>query len=134
VTVDGATVGAINGGLLALVGFERGDDEATVRKLAARTVHMRLFADAAGRFSRSLVDSGGGVLAVPQFTLCADTRKGRRPDFTPAMPPSPARQMFDLFTAALREAGAAVVESGRFGAHMEVALVNDGPVTILLQR
>lgn len=133
-TVDGATVGAINGGLLALVGFERGDDEATVRKLAARTVHMRLFADAAGRFSRSLADSGGAVLAVPQFTLCADTRKGRRPDFTPAMPPASARQMFDLFTAALREAGAAAVESGRFGAHMEVALVNDGPVTILLQR
>lgn len=133
-TVDGATVGAINGGLLALVGFERGDDEATVCKLAARTVHMRLFAGTDGRFSRSLVDGGGAVLAVPQFTLCADTRKGRRPDFTPAMPPASARQMFDLFTAALREAGAAAVESGRFGAHMEVALVNDGPVTILLQR
>lgn len=131
VRIDGETVGAIDAGLLLLVGVADGDDEATARRLAQKCAEMRIFADDEGRFNRSLLDISGGALVVSQFTLLADVRKGRRPSFTDAAAPEVASALVDAFADALREMGVRV-ESGRFGAHMEVELVNDGPVTIVL--
>jgi len=131
VRVDGETVGAIDGGLLLLVGVADGDDEATARRTAQKCAEMRIFADDEGRFNRSLLDINGAALVVSQFTLLADVRKGRRPSFTAAGSPDTASALVDAFSDALRELGVRV-ESGRFGAHMEVELVNDGPVTIVL--
>jgi D-tyrosyl-tRNA(Tyr) deacylase len=131
VRIDGETVGAIDGGLLLLVGVADGDDEGTARRLAQKCAEMRIFADDEGRFNRSLLDISGAALVVSQFTLLADVRKGRRPSFTDAAAPEVASALVDAFADALREMGVRV-ESGRFGAHMEVALVNDGPVTIVL--
>jgi D-tyrosyl-tRNA(Tyr) deacylase len=131
VRIDGETVGAIDGGLLLLVGVADGDDEATARRLAQKCAEMRIFADDEGRFNRSLLDISGAALVVSQFTLLADVRKGRRPSFTDAAAPEVASALVDAFADALREMGVRV-ESGRFGAHMEVELVNDGPVTIVL--
>ena len=131
VTVGGVTVGAIGPGLLVLLGVGQGDGEAAALLLARKTAELRIFFDEAGRFNRSLLDAGGAALVVSQFTLYADTRKGRRPGFTDAAPPEVAAPLVERYANALRRLGVEVA-TGRFGAHMQVALVNDGPVTILL--
>ncbi|MCD9032998.1 D-tyrosyl-tRNA(Tyr) deacylase [Luteimonas sp. Y-2-2-4F] len=133
VVVDGETVGEIGPGLLALVGIEPGDGAAQVGRMAERLLGYRVFGDAAGRMNRSLADTGGGLLLVSQFTLAADTRSGMRPGFSTAAAPEAAERVFGELVAACRARHAAGVETGRFGAHMEVGLVNDGPVTFLLK-
>lgn len=132
VRVNGATVAAIGPGLLALAAVERGDDAAQAERLAERIVGYRVFEDETGRMNLSLADTGGELLLVSQFTLAADTHKGMRPSFTPAAEPAEGRRLFDLLVAAARRRHAAV-QTGRFGDHMEVALVNDGPVTFWLR-
>lgn len=131
VTVDGASVGEITHGLLLLVGVAPTDDAATARRVAEKIASMRIFADSAGRFDRSLLDTNGAALVVSQFTLLADVRKGRRPSFTAAAPPEIAAPLVDAFGAALRALGVPVA-TGVFGARMSVSLVNDGPVTIVV--
>ena len=131
VTVGDEVVGAIGRGLLILLGIGVGDSEAEARLLAEKTANLRIFADEEGRFNRSLLDIGGEALVVSQFTLYADTRRGRRPSFSDAAPPEIAAPLVDIFADELRRLGVAV-STGRFGAMMQVALVNDGPVTILL--
>ena len=132
VTVDGETVGRIGPGLLVLAAVERGDDARQAERLAERIVGYRVFEDAEGRMNLSLADTGGGLLLVSQFTLAADTRKGARPSFTPAADPDTGRALFEtLLASAHRRHG--LVETGRFGARMRVALVNDGPVTFWLR-
>ncbi|WP_240095468.1 D-aminoacyl-tRNA deacylase [Thermomonas flagellata] len=133
VTVAGDTVGAIGPGLLALVGIEPRDGDAQVARMAGRLLGYRVFADAEGRINRSLSDTGGGLLLVSQFTLAADTRSGMRPGFSTAAAPAQARAVFERLLDACRARHPAGVESGRFGAHMQVSLVNDGPVTFLLR-
>ena len=133
VRVDGDIVGAIGPGLLALVGIEPADGEAEVVRMATRLLGYRVFADDAGRMNRSLSDTGGGLLLVSQFTLAADTGSGMRPGFSTAAAPEAAERIFVRLVALCRERHAAGVETGRFGAHMEVALVNDGPVSFLLR-
>ena len=133
VSVEGEVVGAIGPGLLALVGVEPGDGEAQVARMAERLLGYRVFADEAGRMNRSLADTGGGLLLVSQFTLAADTRSGMRPSFTTAAPPDEARRGFDRLVEVCRERHLPGVETGQFGAHMVVSLVNDGPVTFLLR-
>jgi len=131
VTVGDEVVGAIGQGLLILLGIGVGDSGAEARLLAEKTANLRIFADEEGRFNRSLLDIGGEALVVSQFTLYADTRRGRRPSFSDAAPPEIAAPLVDVFAGELRRLGVAV-STGRFGAMMRVALVNDGPVTILL--
>ena len=133
VVVDEVVVGAIGPGLLALVAVEPGDDEAILQRMAQRLLGYRVFADAAGRMNRSLADTGGGLLLVSQFTLAADTRSGMRPSFTTAAPPAEAERSFNRLVDVCRKSHGAGVETGRFGAHMVVSLVNDGPVTFLLR-
>ena len=133
VTVDGEVVGAIEAGLLALVGVEPGDGEAAIARMAERLLGYRVFADGAGRMNRSLVDTEGGLLLVSQFTLAADTRSGMRPSFTTAAPPEEAEQGFNRLVEICRQKHPGRVETGRFGAHMVISLVNDGPVTFLLR-
>jgi D-tyrosyl-tRNA(Tyr) deacylase len=132
VEVEGATVGRIGAGLLALVAVRPDDGEAQARRMLERLLGYRVFADAEGRMNRSLADTGGGLLLVPQFTLAADTAKGMRPSFTGAAPPEAGRRWFERLVelARARHPG---VETGRFGAHMLVRLVNDGPVTFWLE-
>lgn len=132
VEVAGETVGAIGRGILALVAVERGDGEAEAARLAERVLGYRIFADAEGRMNRSLLDARGALLAVPQFTLAADTQKGARPSFSSAASPDEGRRLFERFVALARER-LGRVESGRFGAEMRVSLVNEGPVTFWLQ-
>ncbi len=134
VAVDGEKVSEIGPGLLLLVGVATGDGEAEAGWLANKVAGLRIVADGEGRMNRSVVESGGEVLAVSQFTLLGDARKGRRPSFVGAAPPEVAEPLFDLFCERLRAAGVRAVETGRFGAMMDVALVNDGPVTIVLER
>ena len=134
VAVDGEKVSEIGPGLLLLVGVATGDGEAEAGWLANKVAGLRVVADGEGRMNRSVVESGGEVLAVSQFTLLGDARKGRRPSFVGAAPPEVAEPLFDLFCERLRAAGVRAVETGRFGAMMDVALVNDGPVTIVLER
>lgn len=133
VTVDGETIGAIGPGLLALVAVEPGDGEAQFQRMAERLLGYRVFADAAGRMNRSLNDTGGGLLLVSQFTLAADTRSGTRPGFSTAAPPEQAEPGFNRLLEICRQKHPPGVETGRFGAHMVVSLVNDGPVTFLLR-
>ncbi|HEY0334264.1 MAG TPA: D-aminoacyl-tRNA deacylase [Stenotrophomonas sp.] len=133
VVVEGETVGAIGPGLLALVGMEPGDTAAMIRRMAERLLGYRVFADDAGRMNRSLADTGGGLLLVSQFTLVADTASGMRPSFTTAAPPAEAERGFNELVGICRQKHAPGVETGRFGAHMVVSLVNDGPVTFLLR-
>jgi D-tyrosyl-tRNA(Tyr) deacylase len=133
VAIDGTTVGAIGPGLLALVGVEPDDGEAQVARMARRLLGYRVFGDAQGRMNRSLADTGGGLLLVSQFTLAADTSSGMRPGFSTAMPPAEAERVFAGLVEKCREIHAPGVETGRFGAHMVVSLVNDGPVTFLLR-
>ena len=132
VTVGGESVGAIGTGILALIGVERGDGEPEAARLVERVLGYRVFPDAEGRMNRSLRDIAGGLLAVPQFTLAAETGKGTRPGFSSAAAPDEGARLFARFVA-LARARHAPVETGRFGADMKVSLVNDGPVTFWLQ-
>ena len=129
VTVDGNVVGQIGQGLLVLLGVGQDDSEVEVKTLADKIVHLRIFGDDEGKMNRSLLDVGGEVLVVSQFTLYADVRKGRRPSFTDAAPPSLAEPLVERFKDALATYGLKV-EGGVFGAYMEVELINSGPVTI----
>lgn len=131
VRVEGETVGEIAEGLLILVGVANGDDASTARRLATKCAELRIFRDGDGRFNRSLLDMGGEALVVSQFTLLADTRRGRRPAFTDAAPADAAEPLVEDFAAELRSRGVRVA-TGRFGAMMEVELVNEGPVTIVI--
>lgn len=133
VRVDDVTVGAIGPGLLVLVAAERGDTGVQIARLAGRLLGYRIFADAGGRMNRSLIDIEGDLLLVSQFTLAADTRSGMRPGFTTAAPPDEAERSFEQLVKLCRLTHVAGVETGRFGAHMVVSLVNDGPVTFLLR-
>lgn len=133
VSVDGQEVGRIDSGFMVLLGVARGDTPADAEYLAQKIVELRVFEDAAGKMNLSLAEVGGSVLAISQFTLLADCRKGRRPSFTHAAATELAQPLFDRFVAAIRARGISV-QSGRFGAHMAVELVNDGPVTLLLDR
>ena len=131
VTVDAKVVGEIGPGLLILVGIGHGDDEATVRTMAGKAVDLRIFRDEDGKTNRSLMDVGGEVLAISQFTLFADTRKGRRPSFLDAAPPDLGSALYERFCVAVEERGVKAAR-GKFGAEMEVGLINDGPMTIWL--
>ena len=131
VSVEGEPVGAIGRGLVALVGVARGDTVAQADATAAKIAGLRLFADAEGRFNAGLADVGGAVLVISQFTLLADVRKGRRPSFAEAAPPEEAEPLVERLAQGLMEAGIPVAR-GRFGAQMAVELVNDGPVTIVI--
>lgn len=132
VSVDNQTVGAIGAGLLALVAVQPDDGEPQAQRMVQRLLGYRVFADDAGKMNRSLSDIGGDLLLVSQFTLAADTRKGMRPSFTSAASPEHGRRWFDRLLALARAAHPRV-ETGRFGAHMQVQLVNDGPVTFWLE-
>jgi len=132
VTVDGVTAGAVDAGLMVLLGVGKGDTRGDADLLADKIVNLRVFSDAAGKMNVSLLDTGGAMLAVSQFTLYGDTRKGRRPGFDAAAPPELARALYEHFVAAVRSKGVRV-ETGVFQAHMEVSLVNDGPVTLLVE-
>ena len=133
VTVDDAVVGAIGPGLLALVAVEPGDAEPQFRRMAERLLGYRVFDDGNGKMNRSLTDTGGGLLLVSQFTLAADTRSGMRPSFSTAAPPAEAERGFDRLLELCRQMHVPGVETGRFGAHMVISLVNDGPVPFLLR-
>jgi D-tyrosyl-tRNA(Tyr) deacylase len=133
VTVDGETTGAIGPGLLALVAVEPDDGEAQFTRMAERLLGYRVFADEDGKMNRSLADTGGGLLLVSQFTLAADTRTGMRPSFTTAAPPAEAERGYNRLVDICRQKHLPGVETGRFGAHMVISLVNDGPVTFLLR-
>ncbi|MBC3873276.1 D-aminoacyl-tRNA deacylase [Undibacterium flavidum] len=132
VVVEGATIGAIQAGLMVLVCAERNDTEKEAEQLLTKLLSYRVFSDDAGKMNRSVTDVQGGLLLVPQFTLAADTQSGTRPSFTPAAPPELGKQLFDYFVAQAR-CKHAVVETGQFGADMQVSLTNDGPVTFWLQ-
>ncbi|NLD71553.1 MAG: D-tyrosyl-tRNA(Tyr) deacylase [Chloroflexi bacterium] len=132
VAVEGETLGRIGPGMVILVGVREGDGEEDAAWLAGKVANLRIFADDAGRFDRSLLDVGGGALVISQFTLYGDARRGRRPSFTDAAVPEVAEPLVERFAALLRVEGVADVQTGRFGAHMVVEIVNDGPVTILL--
>jgi D-tyrosyl-tRNA(Tyr) deacylase len=131
VSVDGVVRGACGSGLLVFLGVAVGDDAATAARLAGKVARLRVFPDEAGRFDRSLLDTGGGALVVSQFTLLADTAKGNRPSFTRAAAPAVAEPLVEAFAEALRAEGMPVA-TGVFGAQMQIELVNDGPVTIVL--
>lgn len=131
VTVDGEVVGRIGAGMCVLLGIAADDTDADVAYLANKIVGLRIFHDDEGKMNRSLVESGGGMLVVSQFTLYGDCRKGRRPSFIAAAPPERADELYQAFVATVREQGISV-ETGRFQAMMDVALVNDGPVTLLI--
>jgi D-tyrosyl-tRNA(Tyr) deacylase len=133
VTVDGKVVGEIGTGLMVLVGVEKGDTEDAVRWIARKSAELRIFRDEAGKMNLSVRDVGGAVLAVSQFTLLADCRKGRRPGFDRAAPPEEGRRLYDLYCRELRALGLRV-ETGVFGAEMIVDIRNHGPVTIILER
>jgi D-tyrosyl-tRNA(Tyr) deacylase len=132
VVVGGETVGSIGRGVLAFVGVERGDGEAEAARLAERVLGYRIFPDAEGRMNLSLLDIGGELLAVPQFTLAAATRSGTRAGFSTAAPPEQGERLFSRFVSCLREKNPKV-KTGKFGADMKVSLVNDGPVTFWLE-
>jgi D-tyrosyl-tRNA(Tyr) deacylase len=131
VLIDGEARSEIGAGLCVLLGVARGDDAASAERLAGRVARQRIFENEEGRFDRSLLDVGGAALVVSQFTLLADTAKGNRPSFIDAAPPEEAEPLYERFCEALRALGIAV-KTGVFGARMEVELVNDGPVTIIL--
>ncbi|HEX8612911.1 MAG TPA: D-aminoacyl-tRNA deacylase [Telluria sp.] len=132
VVVDGATIGAIDAGLLVLLCAEKGDSEKEADALLTKLLGYRVFGDEAGKMNRSLADTHGGLLLVPQFTLAADTKSGTRPSFTPAASPQDGLRLFDHVVRQAR-ARHATVETGQFGADMKVSLTNDGPVTFWLQ-
>ena len=134
VSVDSALISEIGAGLLLLVGVAKGDGEAEADWLAEKVAGLRVFADGEGKMNLGVQEAGGEVLAVSQFTLLADTRKGKRPSFVAAAPPEEAEMLFDYFCEELRATGVSSVKTGSFGAMMDVALTNDGPVTIVLER
>jgi D-tyrosyl-tRNA(Tyr) deacylase len=131
VVVEGEVAGEIGAGACVLLGVARGDGEAEAERLAGRVARLRIFENEDGRFDRSLADVGGQALVVSQFTLIADTAKGNRPSFTDAAPPEQAERLYERFCESLRELDVPV-QTGVFGARMEVSLVNDGPVTVIL--
>jgi D-tyrosyl-tRNA(Tyr) deacylase len=131
VRVDGQVVGTIGPGLLVLLGVGRDDGETDAEYLAEKVLNLRIFADEAGQMNRSVLETGGAILAVSQFTLLGDARHGRRPGYTAAAAPETANRLYELFVAELRSSGL-TIETGVFRAMMDVALVNQGPVTILL--
>ena len=131
VEIDGEPVGAIDDGLVVLVGIHEDDDEEDAAYVVNKTVNLRIFGDDAGRFDRSALDTGAELLVISQFTLYGDTRRGRRPSFSHAMPPEPATALFDR-TLRLFEQTGLNVETGQFQAHMIVSIKNDGPVTIMI--
>ena len=133
VTVGRETIGEIEHGVLLLVGFGRDDGVPDLERVANKIVNLRIFANEDGRLDRSLLDVGGAILAVPQFTLYGETCKGRRPDFTRALEPVLAESRFESFVECLRRTPVARVETGRFAAHMKVSLENDGPFTLMLE-
>ncbi|MGO4180243.1 D-aminoacyl-tRNA deacylase [Paenibacillus sp. TAF43_2] len=131
VVIEGETVGSIDSGLVLLVGMTHEDTEADVKWMADKVANMRIFEDESGKMNHSISDVGGQLLSVSQFTLYGDCRKGRRPNFMAAARPEQAEQLYDLFNETLRSTGL-VVETGRFGAMMDVELVNSGPITLIL--
>lgn len=131
VAIDGQIVGQIDRGLLVLLGVEQGDTEADAQQLADKSVQLRIFDDADGKMNLSLVDVGGALLVVSQFTLLGDCRKGRRPSFVAAAPPEIAERLYETFVAAVGVQKIPIA-TGRFRATMQVELVNDGPVTVIL--
>ena len=131
VSVDGQVVGAIDRGLVVLVGVGQGDTETTATRIIDKLLALRIFADAAGKMNRSVVDVGGEVLMISQFTLYADCRKGRRPAFTQAAAPDEARRLYEYCVASVGRSGVRT-QTGIFAADMQVSLINDGPVTIVL--
>jgi D-tyrosyl-tRNA(Tyr) deacylase len=133
VTVDGEAIAQIGPGLVLLVGVAPHDQQDQARYLADKIAHLRIFEDQDGKMNRSILDMGGEVIVVSQFTLFADTRKGRRPSFTDAAPPPIAEPLVEQFAAFLMELGVPT-QNGEFGAHMLVEIANDGPVTIILER
>jgi D-tyrosyl-tRNA(Tyr) deacylase len=133
VTVDGENVGRISRGILALIGVQRGDDEARAERLLERLLGYRIFPDADGKMNLSLRDIGGELLLVPQFTLAADTDKGTRAGFSSAAPPDEGRRLFDYLVSEARRSPGLRIETGRFGADMQVSLINNGPVTFWLE-
>ena len=134
VTVDDEKISSISSGLLLLVGVADGDTEAEADWLATKIAGLRVMRDEDDKMNLSVTETGGEILAVSQFTLLADTRKGKRPSFIHAAPPETAEPLFDYFCEKLQAAGISSVKTGRFGAMMDVSLVNDGPVTIVLER
>ena len=132
VAVSGAVIGEIGPGILALVAIAPGDGAAEVAWMAAKLAELRIFVDDSGKMNRSVLDEGFGVLLVSQFTLYADVRKGRRPSFLGVAAPERAAPLFDALVSAVRALGVARVETGSFGAHMEVSLLNDGPFTLVV--
>jgi len=133
VRIDGQTVGQIGRGFVVLAGFAPADGEATLAWMADKIVGLRLFADAEGKMNLPLADVGGALLVVSQFTLYGDASKGRRPSFVDAAPPAQAEALYERFVALVRERGVET-QTGRFGAMMDVELVNDGPVTLVLEK
>jgi D-tyrosyl-tRNA(Tyr) deacylase len=133
VTVQGQVVGSIGAGCLVLAGFTAGDGDEAIEWMADKLAHLRIFADSEGKMNRSLLETGGAALVVSQFTLYGDARKGRRPSFVDAAPPEVAEPLYERLAAALRQRGIAVA-TGTFGALMAVELVNDGPVTLVVER
>jgi D-aminoacyl-tRNA deacylase len=132
VEVDGKMVGQIRNGLLVLLGVAKGDTESDVQYLVEKIPALRIFSDEAGKMNRSLAEIGGGLLAISQFTLLGDTRKGRRPGFDQTADPATARRLFEQFVEMLHKTTDLTIETGVFGAHMKVELLNDGPVTFVL--
>ena len=134
VTVDDKVVGSIQYGMVLLVGFGKGDTSSCIQPMVDKIVKMRIFENETKAFDKDITEVEGEVLAISQFTLLADTAKGRRPEFFQALEPAAASKLFDEFVAALRRTPIKKVETGVFGAHMKVSLINDGPVTINLER
>ena len=134
VTFEGELLGRIGRGLCVFVGFTHGDGPEEVRRMCGKLVRLRIFEDDGGKMNRSVVDTGGGILLVSQFTLYGDATKGNRPSFTEAAAPKEAEALYDGMVRCLRAIAPGPVETGRFGAQMQVELVNDGPVTLLLGK
>lgn len=131
VSVEGKIAGACEKGFMLLFGAAKGDTEADAELLARKTANLRVFCDENGKMNKSVLDIGGGILAISQFTLCADVKKGNRPSFTDALEPQRAEELYNFFCERLKAEGVNRVEKGVFGADMKVSLVNDGPVTII---
>jgi D-tyrosyl-tRNA(Tyr) deacylase len=134
VSVEGEIIGAIRHGLVALVGFGKGDSSESIQPMVDKIIKMRIFENADKKFDKDIIEVGGEILAISQFTLFADTSKGRRPEFFQALEPAAASRLFDEFVETLRRTPVTKVATGAFGANMQVSLVNDGPVTINLER
>lgn len=133
VSVEGEEIGAVGRGYLILLGVQQGDASEQAKALAAKTASLRVFEDENGKLNRSILDIGGEALVVSNFTLCADCRKGNRPSFTKAAPPFEANELYEEYVRLLKQQGVVQVKTGKFGADMKIELINDGPVTIVLE-